>query len=263
MIFPGMDPWLEDPAVWPGVHNGIVYCVVQSLNRVIRPKYTARLDARLYIQGPPQRDFIPDVAVQSVGRKRKPKSSGATATLAPVVPVRVSVPGWEVNESVVRIHDRDNNLKLVAWIEVVSHSSKYLGEGRKQYLAKQHEILNSEAHWVEIDLLRAGPHVLAVPESLIRDRFDYEYMVSVNRAGVGRTEFEIYPITLRQSLPVVRIPLANGDHDATLDLQAALEQTYTDGAYSDWIDYSKPCVPGLSSKDQRWANNLLRAAGRK
>ena len=55
--------------------------------------------------------------------------------------------------------------------------------------------------------------------------------------------FELYPLKLRQRLPRLRVPLAEGDPDTTLDLQAALEQVYLDGRYHRRIRYSQECKP--------------------
>jgi hypothetical protein len=37
-----------------------------------------------------------------------------------------------------------------------------------RYLQKQQQILNTETSLVEIDLLRAGQHIVAVPENRIK-----------------------------------------------------------------------------------------------
>ena len=84
--------------------------------------------------------------------------------------------------------------------------------------------------------------------------------VSVNRSGGLRDLFGLYPRRLSEKLPRVRIPLAPGDRDAVLDLQAVLERTYEDGAYRDRINYSRPCQPPLSAPDQAWANERPRVA---
>jgi Protein of unknown function (DUF4058) len=65
-----------------------------------------------------------------------------------------------------------------------------------------------------------------------------------------RNRFELYPRTLRQRLPRLKIPLADEDPDTTLDLQAAFEQVYVDGRYLRRIRSEQKCKPRLSSKDQ-------------
>jgi Protein of unknown function (DUF4058) len=148
----------------------------------------------------------------------------------------------------------------VTVIEVVSPTNKYAGRGRTSYITKQAEVRASRAHLVEIDLLRYGPHVLAIPESVVRGRGDYDYLVCVNRAIGVRSRFQYYAWSLRQRVPRPRIPLANGDEDVSLDLRAVLERTYTAGAFCYQLRYDRPCVPPLSAEDQAWADELIRKA---
>ena len=47
MIFPGMDPYLEDPRVWPGVHSRMVVYIADHLQLAQTydaGSYRARLD---------------------------------------------------------------------------------------------------------------------------------------------------------------------------------------------------------------------------
>jgi hypothetical protein len=113
---------------------------------------------------------------------------------------------------------------------------------------------------VEIDLLRSGPHVLAVAEPTARAQGPYHYLASVNRARGERDVFELYASALHERLPRIAIPLAGKDADVVLDLQAVLEQTYEDGAYADRINYRAPCRPPLAKADQTWAARIIRAA---
>lgn len=261
MIFPGMDPYLEDPLLWPGVHNAFIVYLRDQLRPLLRPRYIAAVEERAYIQGY-DRPIEPDVWV---GRRAAP-GPGDGDGLATVeeemdAPTVVRVPEVEAHESYLAILDHDAGGRVVAVIELVSPANKYAGAGRDSYIRKQREVLDSEAHLVEIDLLRKGPHVLAVPEWLARGQGDYAYMASVNRAGELRDEFELYPRGLRQRLPRVRLPLAEGDPDVPLDLAAALAHTYEAGDYRLRIDYGKPCRPPLSAEDQSWADELIRRAG--
>src|SRR5512132_3334772 len=63
--FPGMDPYLEHPALWPGVHNGLIAALPLSLAPQLRPRYYVAIEERLYITEPDQRVFVgrPDLAV--------------------------------------------------------------------------------------------------------------------------------------------------------------------------------------------------------
>ncbi|MGC8641678.1 MAG: DUF4058 family protein [Isosphaeraceae bacterium] len=42
--FPGMDPYLEEPRLWPDVHHELISGVRSQLNSVLRPKYHVRIE---------------------------------------------------------------------------------------------------------------------------------------------------------------------------------------------------------------------------
>jgi hypothetical protein len=219
VIFPGMDPYLEDPRIWSGVHSRMVVYLADHLQPQLRPRYIAAVEEQVYIE----------------------------------------VPDHEVRESYVTILDRRSDQNVVTVIELVSPSNKSAGPGRVSYLTKQREVLASQTHLVEIDLLRAGQHVLAVPECVARSQ-DCAYLACVNRAVGLRDVYDLYPRGLRDRLPRIRIPLADGDPDVVLDLQAVVAQAYDAGSYQDRLDYNSPAQPPLSPADQAWTAELVAAA---
>src|SRR5688500_1363415 len=64
--FPGMDPYLENPDHWPGVHTRLIAEIQTALNRVIRPKYLATIQERVYVSGDSgdRSEIVPDVFVR-------------------------------------------------------------------------------------------------------------------------------------------------------------------------------------------------------
>lgn len=256
MIFPGMDPYLEDPQIWPGLHASLIVYIRDNLQPQLRPRYLAAIEERVYVEGP-DRHVIPDVWI----KQHRPHLAQGTVALAEAeAPEWVTLPSLEIHEGYIRILDCQTGQEVVTVLEVVSPSNKFAGPGRVLYEMKQREVLHSRAHLVEIDLLREGPHVLAVPQHLARGRGPYHYLASLNRAVGLRTEFGIYRMDLRKRLPRIRIPLADADPDAVLDLQEVLNLAYEKGRYRDRIDYRHPCVPPLSPEDQAWANQLIEQA---
>jgi hypothetical protein len=145
----------------------------------------------------------------------------------------------EVHENFIELLDRQSGLQVVTVIQAVSPTNKFTGPGHDSYVAKQREVRQSQAHLVEIDLLRAGEHVLVVPEWIVRGRQPYDYLVCVNRAGGLRAKVEYFARRLRQPLPTIRIPLAEGDPDGPLDLEAVVAHTYEAGAYGDRLRYDR------------------------
>jgi hypothetical protein len=255
LIFPGMDPYLEVPELWPGVHNSLIVYISDLLRPLLRPRYIAAIEERVFVEGPQQTEFIPYVVFK---QGHPPREQGSTAVLDADEALEVQLPALEMHESYLEILDRHSGQRVVAVLEVLSPANKYAGPGRDSYLTKQREVLTSQAHLIEIDLLRRGPHVLAVPEWVARQHASYDYLICVNRAEGLRDRFRLYPRQLRQRLPRIRVPLADGDPEVVLDVQAVVAQTYEAGSYRERLRYDQPCVPALPAEDQVWVDELIR-----
>jgi Protein of unknown function (DUF4058) len=252
--FPGMDPYLEHPALWPGLHNRLIITIANQLQPHLLPRYIASIEQRVFVEGP-NREAIPDVLL----RKLRPSTEATTATLPSAgSPILLIAEPVEVHEAYIEILDRYAGMKVVTLIELVSPSNKKRGMGRRLYRAKQGEALAGRRNLIEIDLLRRGRHVLSVPRWLAEDLGPYDYLACVNRFP-DRHKFESYPCQLRQRLPQINVPLEAPDADVTLDIQAALEQAYQDASYALLLRYNEPCKPPLDVADQQWANERLAA----
>ena len=236
--FPGMDPYLENPVTWPDLHAGLITGIRRVLNPILRPKYVAHIEERVYIskEGDPGRRYlVPDVRV------------GETAE--PIIVT--SVLDEEFREIRLAITDVASR-EIVTVIEVISPTSKCLGSaGRVQYLEKRQEIMSSPTHLVEIDLLREGK-TLFTQDPLP----PLHYSVHVSRAEV-RPDGKLWPILLSQRLPIIGIPLKPGDADAKLDLQAMLAAEYDAGSYDLVIDYDVAPAPPLAAEWPEWAANVI------
>jgi hypothetical protein len=136
------------------------------------------------------------------------------------------------------------------------------GPGQKLYERKQQECKAGGVSLVEIDLLRAGPWMLLVPEDQVPASHRTTYRVCVYRAW-PKGHAEVYRVPLRERLPIIRIPLRQTDPDATLDLQALIDQCYRNGGYDEDINYQTELDPPLSSEDTHWADALLRRKRRR
>lgn len=95
------------------------------------------------------------------------------------------LPGRPAALAGIEILDLHSGQRVVAVIEVVSPSNKCPGPGRDAYLAKQREIMGSTSHLIEIDLLRAGEHVVSVPSWLVARRAPYDYLRGSYRARIN------------------------------------------------------------------------------
>ena len=69
-------------------------------------------------------------------------------------------------------------------------------------------------------------------------------MVCVRRAALpGKAE--VYPLPLRERLPILKIPLRRDDADVPLNLQGLVEQCYRNGAYEGTLNYATDPEPPL------------------
>jgi len=246
-----MDPYLEHPVLWEGLHARMVVAIANRLQPLLDPRYVATVEERVYIEGPQRR--IPDVWIQKA-RDAGPAVSVAEPTSTGAVIVEVE--SLEVHESRIEIVDAYNDMKLVTLIELLSPTNKLPGPGLDSYQQKQQEILDRDCHLVEIDLLRRGEHVLAVPEWKLAELRDHTYLACVSR-WPQRNRYELYPMPLREPLAGISVPLADPDPDVVLSLQAVLTQVYDEGRYQRRIRYDESCEPPLDEADQAWANQVV------
>src|ERR1043166_1013767 len=98
IIFPGMDPYLEDPQVWPGVHAALIVYIRDHLQPSLRPRYIAAIEERVYVEGL-DREIVPDVWL----KRSRPNGGPAVALANGDAPVLVRVPSLEGHESHVAI----------------------------------------------------------------------------------------------------------------------------------------------------------------
>ena len=150
---------------------------------------------------------------------------------------------------------------MITVIEFVSLSNKVPGKGRDLYLRKQRELHSAGVNSVEIDLLRAGDHVISCPSELLPANCRHPYRICVRRAS-RPLAFEVYPVALSTQLPTIRIPLRETDPDVPLNLQELIALAYENGDYHD-LDYTREPEPPLDDEDVRWTANLLREHGRR
>lgn len=257
--FPGMDPYLEHPALWPGVHQRLITYLGDRLNTLLPSQYVADIGERLYVVQP-DRSIYPDIVVvepPSTVPHPERQQEGTTATLASDPPWTLTVPPVEMREVFIEILSVGDASEVITVIEVLSPSNKTANsEGRQLYVSKQREILRSPTHLIEIDLLRSGEHTVAAPRDRLVERGVWDYLVCLHR-GNRRERFEVWATTLRQRLPRIRVPLANGEPDVVLDLQAVFDRCYDEGAYARRLDYRREPSPPLSAHDREWATALL------
>ena len=253
--FPGMNPYLEQPGIWPDFHQALVTYIRDALSGQVRPQFFVKIEECVFIHEPSgdeRRKLLgrPDLSVFE-----GPGTGGVTVAEPPgnsVAALVASLPDVEFEKhSFLEIRDRANR-DLVTMIEVLSPSNKHHGPDREQYLMKRRALLCSPVSVVEIDLLRDGPRLplTGVPGC------DYSLMVSRPEM---RPDVLAWAVKLRDPLPTIPIPLRGSAPDASLNLQALLHEVYDAAGYEDYL-YQTPPEPPLTDADAEWARQFVPAA---
>ncbi len=272
--FPGMDPYLEHPRWFRGLHNNLIVLVQEYLQPRLPEAYYAKIGRRVWLERA-RRHVEPDVHVMREREVPRPhREACGLARAEPVVqteldaarPVLITVEYGEPEERTeifLEIRElRSGQHRLVATIEVVSPANKTPSHpGFRKYRAKQREILAGRSHLIEIDLLRRGTHVTAVPRARSRAAAGpYDDHVSVHRFD-RLADYFVYPIRLEERLPVIAVPLLPEDPDVLLDLQAPFNRAYDAGPYRKAIHYGEdPIKPALRPEQARWIESILKPA---
>jgi Protein of unknown function (DUF4058) len=249
--FPGMDPYIES-WIWSSFHSNVIVAICDQLNPRLPKRYIASTELYVWRFDNSEEERLllggPDVHVADV----QPAPAGpAVATVA--APITTVLPGVVRKQRYVKITDPEER-RVVAVIEVLSPSNKTTGEDGQAYRLKREEYIASGISLVEIDLLRSGLRpALGNPAPAISD-----YYFLVHR-GWEKNRLGIWPISLRDPLPSVPIPLDPDVPDIMLDVRACIDHVYEFGRYGEQLNYTRPPKPPLREPDATWARQMLTA----
>ncbi len=256
-LFPGMDPYLEDPAFWEDFHRRFITQLADYLLERLPETYDAHIDERVRLVEAEQNvgTRLPDVSVDrptDLPDRSTSRAGGATATLEPVsVPMLMLKELRDVWIEIVHLPER----RLVTAIEVFSPTNKE-GDDAVEYHAKRMSLYARHVNLVEIDMLRGGDRLTFAKPLPAGD-----YYAFVTR---GRQRFaDVYPWRLRDPLPTVPVPLQSPDPDIGLDLAAVYAGAVQRGRYPRRLRYGEPLRPPLSADDAAWAAQVLGNAGKR
>src|SRR3954453_453244 len=124
--FPGLDPYLEHPAHWPGLHQRLITYTCDALNESLPPRYLADIGERLYIVEP-DRNIYPDVVVlEPLPPPPRPQQTVSADTVASAgdAPWIVTMATVEVREVFIEILLVPDENRLVTGIEILSPTNK-------------------------------------------------------------------------------------------------------------------------------------------
>lgn len=258
--FPGCNPYLEHPSLWPGVHHWLIIALASDLSPQLRPQYRVAVEVRMYETLGEQALLvgIPDVAVNraTVATEDAPTLRVAMAPPATsATPQPVTVPVAEtVKQGYLAVREVATG-QVITVIEILSPVNKRSGKGRQQYEEKRNRILNSATHLVEIDLLRGGEPMLVFGSYL---KSDYRILVS---RGDCRPQADLYGFNLQDPIPSFSLPLKAAEEGPAVDLNQLLSTVYEQGSFDLAIDYRQNPIPPCSTEDERWLDWLLKAQG--
>lgn len=247
--FPGVNPWLENPLVWKGVHQRMVTALADVLAPQLEPRYFVAVETHTYISTMPSQLIqtrYPDVSILKI---KEPAVLYAT-TRAQTMPVIIDLPLPEpYEEPYVEVRLVPDG-EVVTVIELLSHTNKQAGDERRSYIKKCEALIDSDVHFVEIDLLRAYTP-MPFTEHLTAD-----YRIFIRRRELNR-KAHLYTFSVRQPIPIFPLPLLPNDQEPLVDLGSLLHEVYARARYRLVIDYTKPPVPQLSKEDAAWAADCL------
>lgn len=259
-----MNPWLERK--WSGVHNALIHFIWQEFGGALPEALIARTEEHVAVSGREGKgkNYRADVAV-------KLDADPADAWKTGQSPLRTNFAIQDSDLAVAEpkivfseepphrwIEILDHDGKLITVVEVLSPKNKE-GQPSADYCRKRADYLAGGVSIVEIDLLRGGLHTVNVNRDFVDDPKNTPYLICVTR-GCAPHQQELYECSLRERLPVIRIPLRVDDPDLPLDIQSLVDCTYETGRY--WtLDYSKvKLFPRLNDDDAEWARQQLLAA---
>ncbi|NEO25641.1 MAG: DUF4058 family protein, partial [Kamptonema sp. SIO4C4] len=239
--FPGMNPYLEHPELWPGVHLLLIAELTNFLTPQLRPKYRVAVEVRTYnssgvLVG------LPDLTIKGSNSTAEPLSNVAVAS--PPSPISVTLPVPEtIRQGYLEVREVATG-EVVTVIELLSPINKRPGEGRRSYEQKRLQILGSLTHFIEIDLLRG---FASMP--ILENDVSSHYRVLVSRSD-QRPKGDLYAFNVQQAIPSFPLPLRSPDPEIMIDLQALIHSVYDRAGYDLVIDYSQSPVPPQKTEAQ-------------
>lgn len=251
--FPGMNPYLEHPEMWPGLHHWLIIEIARLLSPQLRPKYRVAVEVRMHETLGEESLLvgIPDLIVQGSKATTQPEQNSIAVAQSTTQPQTVEVPvPMTIKQGYLEVREIATR-EVVTAIEILSPVNKRSGKGREKYENKRNKVLGSSTHLVEIDLLRKGQ-----PLPVYRNNRETHYRILVSR-GNRRPTADLYSFNLPDAIPTFPLPLKPGDNEPLVDLQLLLNNIYDQASYDLEIDYQQEPIPALAAEDTVWLNNWL------
>lgn len=221
IAFPGMNPFLEMPIVWPQFHSMYLSLIYQTILPSLVSRYRAKIRTRQYVS-----ELVLFTTVQRETHE----------------------------EDYIEIRERSSG-ELVTLIELVTPGNRSTPQGRDAYWNTRKMALAEHANTVELDLCLQGRPMLDFDRSNLPR---HHYTIAVTRSE-SPERFEVYARTLLDRLPKMKFPLASDDRAAVVDLQMLMERCQAQSEIQNLLDYSQGLPPDvvLAAEDRAWLATQL------
>lgn len=235
----------------------MIVAIANVLGPKIRPKYRVVVEEAVYKRDESEQAVligVPDVSVRrsrtASSEPREVQLEGSIAVANPE-PVAVTVPMPDiVRHRYLEIRSLRTS-DAIAVIEILSPVNKR-GIRRQKYESKRLEILESQTHLIEIDLLYEGQ-----PMPVLNYDQASHYQVLVSESS-ERPQAQLYPFNLQQPIPAFWVPLKPEDASILVDLKPLLDEIYELSGYDLDIDYRQDPVPKWSASELEWIDQQLK-----
>lgn len=255
--FPGMDPYLEQPAFWSSFHSRLIVAIADAIEPQLSSEYYVEVETRTYqsddsddglLIGIPDAIIFANKSDTTNEEQLTDNSSVATQSRPELVTLPMPV---SINERYLEVREMVTD-EVITVIELLSPKNKRASDGRVAYEKKRRAILGSGTNLIELDLLRAGK-----PMEIRGMQTTTAYRILVSRSH-QRPAAELYRVSLQQQLPTFPIPLKLNQVEPLVNLQEVFNGVYERARYATRIDYHQPVPsPALSKQDEQWVQALL------
>jgi hypothetical protein len=257
--FPGMDPYIESQRRYHTFHTAFITACADLINDHLPEPYFAAVEERVLVDAwepdeavarPIRHRLGPDVGITVTdGGSSPPGRLGAVGTLTPHTLPQETITLDQPTQKLIEIYGLPDD-RLVTTVELLSPSNKRPGADREAFLQKRADLLRHGVNLVDLDLLLAGRRI-----PLSADLPPGDYFAMVTRADTY-DRCDVFGWAVRDSLPVIPVPLAAGEPEIPLDLAAAFSSVYSRSHYDRMLRYQLPLVCPMSDADRAWAVDL-------
>lgn len=256
--FPGMNPFFAQR--WRDAHTMLIAYVRDALQERLPADLVAGAEEETVTigAGESMTAYRPDLQVREPWLLKEPGATEVAAQPPPTIatkPIRVFVD--EETERWIEI--REATGRLITVLDLLSPTNILESGERDRYRRKRRAFISGRANLVEINLVRQGTWVFAEGIRKVLHQAGASYAVCVFRTAQPAAH-EVYPVRLRERLPVIRVPLRPSDADVVLDLQPLIDQCHERGRYH-LLDYRLDLQPPLPPEEAVWVHQVLRTQG--